>query len=580
MELTWDLTELFNNNDDFYQEIDNIKVLIDNIKKYENIKLDENSLFELLNKKWEIKESANNVLVYGSLMYYKNINSSECMELKRIAEIFNNEVNLNLGFIDRKILCLTKKKIDDFIKKNPRLEIYRLSLNNLFRLQSHVQNDNINKEIKENIDNINAQLKLYNDMLRDIKYGEVNDNGNIIEITPSNFSKYICSRNRETRKQTYLIVNKNFSNLQNDFASILNTIFNYRIKNAELENYNSVLEKVLFEENINVKIIETLIESVNNNIPLIQKYLELKAKFLNIELPHLYDFSVSLDSDIKIKFSIEEAIEIIKNALKPLGSEYLEVVNHLLEHHVDAELDENKHQSITFSWHTYSFMNFRGSYIDLKNMIHELGHIVNYYLSKENQPFIYEDSTIFVGETSSIVNEVLLNRYLYQNAKTKEEKIFYLSKEIENYFTSIFKQTMYTEFENYLYNTKLSQELTTEIISQKYGDLLKKYYGKKVVYDDISSIEWTRLGHLYRWSYYPYKYATGLLIANVVVDSLVDSKTLSNKQYLKFLTSGSSYYSLDLLKMVNVDFMNSNIIDNGFKVLKKDINELEKIIKL
>lgn len=173
----------------------------------------------------------------------------------------------------------------------------------------------------------------------------------------------------------------------------------------------------------------------------------------------------------------------------------MQVVEYLLDGHIDAEPDENKHQSITFSWHTYSFMNFRGAYIDLKNMIHELGHIVNYYLSKNNLPFLYEDSTIFVGETASIVNEILLNRYLYENSKTDEERIFYLSKEIENYFTSVFKQTMYTEFENNLYNIKTLSNLTSKILSEKYEKLIKKYYGKNIVYDELSNVEWSRLGH-------------------------------------------------------------------------------------
>lgn len=257
----------------------------------------------------------------------------------------------------------------------------------------------------------------------------------------------------------------------------------------------------------------------------------------------------------------------------------MQVVEYLLNGHIDAEPDDDKHQSITFSWHTYSFMNFRGAYVDLKNMIHEIGHIVNYYLSMKKQPFLYEDSTIFVGETASIINEILLNRYLYENATSEVEKIFYLSKEIENYFTSVFKQTMYTELENDLYSIKTSNNLTPEILSEKYGKLIKKYYGNNIVYDEVSNIEWTRLGHLYRWSYYPYKYATGLLIASVVVNSLLDEQTLSKEQYLEFLSSGSSLYSLDLLKMLNINLVDSNIIDNGFKIMRKDIEELEKVLK-
>ena len=578
--LQWNLQEIFTDNHSFYQAIENVKILLDDMNKYEKLNLDASLLLEVLDKKWQIKELSNNILIYGSLMYYKNINSDECIELKKVAETFNNNVDTSLKFIDRKILELGYEKILDFIVENPKLEIYKLSLDNLFRLKKHIQSDEINQEIKNNNNIINEQLGIYNNLLRDIGYGSINIDDEEVKVTASNFGKYISSRDRETRRQTYFTVNSSFQNEKDNFANLLNKIYECRIKNSALEKYNSVLEKILYEENIYPKIIDKLIESVNNNLGLIQNYLKIKSDLVNIENPHLYDFGVPLDSNLKVKFSIEEAKEIILNALKPLGDKYLEVVKILFNGHIDAELDENKHQSIIFSWHTYSFMNFKGSYIDLKNMIHEIGHIVNYYLSKKEQPFIYEDSTIFVGETASITNEILLNRYLYNNANTQEEKIFYLSKEIENYFTSVFKQTMYTEFENDLYETKTKSDLTSEILCEKYFSLIKKYYGKDINYDQIANIEWARLGHLYRWSYYPYKYATGLLIASVVIDSLVDKKTLSQEEYIKFLSAGSSQYSLDLLKIVNIDLVNTDIIESGFNVMNQDIKELQKVTGL
>ena len=576
----WNLQEMFANNQSFYDEINNVKQLLEDIKKYEEAELNSTLLLKLLDKKWEIKEISNNILIYGSLMYYKNVNDNECIELKKIAESFNNDVNTVLKFIDRKILALGFKKVSSFIVENPKLEIYKLSLHNLFRLEEHIQPDEINQKIKENCDSINEQLSIYNNLLRDIEYGIINKDGEKIKITSSNFAKYISSRNQDTRKQTYYVVNNAFQKEKDSFANLLNRIYGCRIENSILEKYNSVLEKILFEENINPEIISKLIESVNNNLGLIQNYLKIKSDLLEIEEPHLYDFGVPLDNNLKIKYSLEDAKEIILKALEPLGLEYIEVVKTLFDGHIDAELNENKHQSITFSWHTYSFMNFRGAYIDLKNMIHEMGHIVNYYLSKKQQPFIYEDSTIFVGETASIVNEILLNRYLYKNATTEEEKIFYLSKEIENYFSSVFKQTMYTEFENDLYKVRTNSELTSEILCERYYNILKKYYGNNITYDQIANVEWTRLGHLYRWSYYPYKYATGLLMASVVVDSLVNKKSLSKEDYIKFLSSGSSQYSLDLLKILNIDLLNSNIIESGFNVMAEDIKELQKILSL
>lgn len=577
-EFKWNLQELFTDEESFYKEIENVKIMLNDIKKYESTKLNSKSLLNMLDEKWNIKEKTNNILVYGSLMYYKNINNEKCINLKNIAEAFNNDVNNELKFIDRKILSLGSKKVSHFIKEEPKLNLYELLINNLFRSKKHVQSDEINKQIKENSNLINEKLNIYNNLLRDTKYGSIKVDGEDIEIKQANFAKYISDENREIRKQTYLTVNSSFEKEKNAFASILNKIYSYRIQNSDLEKYSSVLEKTLFEENINPLIINKLIKSVNANLHLIQKYLKIKTDLLDIKTPRLYDFGVPINSNLKIEYSLDEAKEIILKALKPLGQEYINVVKKLFNGHIDAELNENKHQSITFSWNTYSFMNFRGAYIDLKNMTHEIGHIVNYYLSKEKQPFMYEDSTIFVGETASIVNEILLNRYLYQNAKTKDEKIFYLSKEIENYFSSVFKQTMYTELENDLYNIKKDSELTSEILCQKYLSIIKKYYGNSIAYDEIAGVEWTRLGHLYRWSYYPYKYATGLLIASVVVDSLIDKKTLTKEDYIKFLSSGSSQYSLDLLKMLNIDLLNTNIIESGFNVMSQDMKKLEKVL--
>ena len=574
--LEWNLKELFVNNKAFYKEIEKIKLLLDSITIFNNIKIDTSDiLLEILNKKWYIKELTNKVLVYGSLMYYKNINDSNCINMKKDAETLDNEVNNKLLFIDLLIIETGKDAIDKLIASDSRLKIYKLALDDLFRKQKYLPSKINSVKIQDNSNEINSQLSKYNNLLRDIDYGKINIDGNIIQIDASNFNKYISNYNRDIRKDTYITVNNSFKNEENTFADILNNIYSYRKENCLLEGYNTVLDKVLFEENINSKIIKNLINSVNNNLILIQKYLRLKAKYHNINDPHLYDLTIPLNK-VDINFTIEEALDIIKDTLKPLGKEYLNTVDKLLNGHFDAIPDENKHQSITFSWNTYSFINFRGTYNDLKNMIHELGHIVNYYFSKDEQPFIYADSTIFVGETASLVNEILLNRYLYENAKTKEEKIYYLSKEIENFFTSVFKQTMYTELEIMLYN---ENELTPDILTEKYSNLIHKYYGEDIIYDDISSIEWTRLGHLFRWSFYPYKYATGLLIASLVVNSLFESQTLSVSKYIDFLKAGSSKYSLDLLKDLNIDVINENLLNDGFKVLEKDIENLEILIK-
>ena len=570
--MEWNLEELFKTETDFYNEIENIKTELEKIKQYENIELNKDNLLELLNKKWELKEKSNNVLVYGSLNYYKNIKSEEMINLKTQAEKLNSEVESKLSFIDLKILELGKEKIEQFIKENNNLKTYELYINNLFRMQEHIQDEETNNKIKQNNNRINELLTKYNTLISEMKFDTIEENGEQIEVTNSNYSKLLQSNNENTRRQAYLSVDKRYKEKQTEFFKILKEIYELRIENSKLENYDSVLEKVLMKENIDKKIIDTLIKSVNNNLSLIHKYLKIKSNLNNIEKPHIYDFGIQ--HNLEIEYPLEQAINIIKETVKELGQEYIDVVNKLLNGHIDTVLDENKHQSITFSWHTYSFLNYKNRYIDLKNLIHELGHIVNYYMSKQNQPFIYEDSTIFVGETASITNEILLNRYLQENSKTKEEEQYYLIKQIENYFLSVYKQTMYTEFESKIYELINKNSLTPQTINEEYMNLIKKYYGDNIDYSDASCVEWIRLGHLFRWSYYPYKYATGLMISSILVDELLDTKTLTKEEYIDFLSSGSNAYSLDLLKKLKIDLTNNEVIENGFKVLEKSINKL------
>ena len=579
MRLEWNLKDLFVDNKAFYQEIDNVKVALIELKNNSKGELNSEKLLTLLDAEWKIKKSINYILVYGSLMYYKDINNEECITLKREAEEFNNTISSELKTVDTVILNYGQEKVLELCRIDDRFKIYEQYLNNLFRMQEHVQNEEINAKIKKNNDLINKEKNNYNELLKNINYGEIEKNDSTITLTATNINKYLAARDRETRKQAFLTFNKSFETITETLASSLNEVLRHRIENAELEGYNSVLEETLFTENIDSKILTSLIKSVNDNLPLIQEYLKIKAAAIDIDQPHLYDFNVPLDNGIKRKFTLEEAIDIIKKALAPLGEEYLKTIDILLDGHIDATPSEKKNQSIIFSWQDYSFLNFRGRYADVKNLIHELGHIVNYYLSKKKLPFMYEDSTVFVGETASIVNEILLTQYLIKNSQSDEEKIYYLSLEIENYFTSVFKQTMDTEFEDELYNYCQSEELTAPILADKYFEIIKKYYGEDLIYDKEIETEWTRLGRLWRWSYYSYKYATGLLIASNVVNALTIEHTLTNEKYMEFLEAGSSLYSLDLLNLLNIDLTNSDVINDGFKVLRKDINELKKITK-
>lgn len=573
MKLEWNLEKLFDSDDTFYTEMELLHDEWNKIcfpVKYTAINLEEK-----LSKEASLLNRTNKVLVYGNLRYYQNVKSAITLKLKKEATDFESMMFVYKKMLEADYIFLGLDTIKQFIIENPNLEEYRFYLENLFRLGDYIPDSSISWKITSCEEGIQNNQILYDKMLSEITF----DNKET-KLTLADYLKYLTNDNRDIRKNTYFYFYNSFSINKKEFANILNKIFKNRNKIRMLEGYNSVLEKVLLKENLNNSMINNLISSVHNNLDILRRYLKLKTDYFGIKEPHLYDLGISLGNTFEKKYTLEEAIKIIHKALSPLGDKYINIVDELLSGgYIDASVNDKKHPTILFSWRTYSFLNFKGTYFDLKNLIHEIGHIVNYRLSEENVCYLYEDSSPFISEISSIVNEILLNRYLYEKAKTLEEKIFFLSKGCENYFTSVFKQTMYTEFENALYERiSFDKNLTSTFLNNTYFDLVKNYYGDDIIYDKEGAYEWIRLGHLYRHSYYPYQYATGLLLASLVVHNLIDEKSLSIDNYIKFLSSGSSNFSSELLKILNININDKAVFDNGFNLLKDYINKLEEII--
>lgn len=573
--MKWDLSQLFQNEEKFYEAIHNLKEEILLIKEQEHEINTSDDLYHLLDLKWNLEEQNNQILIYGSLRYYQNVESTEAKEMKSIAESLNTQVHFALHFVDELVIQLGKEKVQKWIMENDDLKKYQTNLSHIFYLQDHIPSDENAMKRKSLQDEVQESIMAYHELLKKLSYDSIIIKDKKIELTNMNVGKYLLAKDRDTRRQTFKVVNQAYLDLKEEFANDLNDIVQKRKQIAKLEKFASVSEMSLSTEEINPSILKTLMTCVNDNLEVMRVYYQWKMNYLNIDNPHAYDLQIPIISKVNRTYTLEEAREIILNALKPLGSEYNKLVQELLDNgHVDAELREEKHQSITFSWSNYSFLNFRGSYIDLKNFIHELGHIVNATWSKENQPYLYEDSSVFVGETASLVNEILLNKYLYECAETEDEKLFYLSKEIENFITQVMKQTLYTEFENTLYDRE--EKWDSELLEQSYEALYQKYYGDVITYDDELKIEWAKLGHLFRHNYYVYQYATGLLMANIVVHELLegDGSNITQESYYQFLKSGSSKPSLELLKNLGIDFQNTEFMNRSFEHFKMNVKKI------
>lgn len=576
MELKWNLSSLFQNDEECTSSFNEIDDMIEKLEEYKGTTLTASKLEELLKYNFACLELSYKCLVYGSLRYYADIKNEDMQKLKRDVEIKNNNTVSALSFVKDMIISIGENKVTKMMEENPALKKYKNYFNDIFRKQSHLINT---ERVNELTNEIGEYIKKYLTITGEIAFEPITVDGKEIELTQTNIAKYLNSHTKETRDTAYASLNTAYKKIESEVATILNEIVKRRIEIAKLENYESPLARTLDEENVDMRIFDGLLKIVDSKKHLLERYMKLKAKILGIKNPFLYDLGISLNPEFKMKYPLEDSINLIKDAFKPLGEQYTSLALSLMqEGHIDATPREEKHPTIVFSWYSYSFMNYKDNYNDIKNLVHELGHSMNDKLSL-SLPFPYRISTVFIGETASIVNEILLNRMLISKSATDEEQEYYVNKEIDNFITSIYRQTMYTEFELNMYKrAQEGKELTVDFLRSTYAKILKSYYGDSVTYDQDCSCEWMRIGRLFRWSFYSYTYATGLLIASTVHSNLING-TLPFEDYLEFLSLGSQEYPKELLQKLHIDISNLRILESGFDILEKDIQMLEKKYK-
>ena len=568
MSYSWNLDDLYKKKDDFYLDMTIVRDKIKKLLVYREIKIDGTSLYNLMNDCFEIRKINSKTLLYASLNYYTDINNDSFITMKSQAEELDAFVLEETSFIDELIIILDDEKLDEFYKDNDELLEYKYYIDNIRRSKNHLGFDNIDK-INSNLMDINKNIVSYNKMFKDMDFGVIDG----VSLNNSNINNYLISPDRNIRSETFLNMNKAYIDKGDMFYSIYSSIIGLRKDNVLLKNYNTVLESELDKDNINNIYIDNLINIVNDNINIMNKYLSLKCNYFNISNPSLYDINLSISNN-NSEYSIDRAFEILDNVFLNLGKEYYDEYESIKNKEcLELSCDSKKHPSIVFSWNNYIFMNYRDRYIDLKNLSHELGHVINYSLSSKKQNYIYSDSNVFVGEVASLVNEILLNDYLYKSSNDKEEKVFYLSKIIENFISQVYRQTMYTEFENLVYN---SNQLNLNLLNNNYLSLVKKYYGDVLYIDESICCEWMRVGHLYRWCYYMYKYASGYVLAFNIVKNLKKEGYLD--KYIDFLSSGCSMDASMLLNKLDIDLYDKNIINNSFILLEEYISELECLL--
>lgn len=541
-------------------------------------------LKETLDHLFKIHRTAEKLYTYAHLRHDEDItNDTYKTAYQRIYGILH-ELAQESSWLEPELLALPQKTLDSYLA-SPILKDYQFHLEKILRLKDHTLSSENERLIALAGNALQATHKAFsaiNDA--DFKFGTAaNEKGEEKEITHGSYALFIRSHDRTLRKNAFTRYHTQFMNYENSLCELLQGQVQSHLFIAKAKNYDSSLEAALYPKNIDTAVYHALVQAVNENLDALHDYNSLRKKALDLKELHLYDVYVPLTKDLDITMPYEEAEDIVVESVAPLGSEYQNILRKGFKEQQWVDRYENKNKrsgaysSGCFDSMPYILMNYKDLLRDVFTLAHEAGHSMHSYYSRKQQPYHYADYPIFLAEVASTFNEDLLTRVMLERAKTPEEKIFLINQKIEDVRGTLFRQTMFAEFELLIH--QLAEErtpLTPALLKEKYRELNSKYSGPDVMIDSEIDIEWARIPHFY-YNFYVYQYATGISAALALSDRVLKGGKSEQNDYLNFLKGGSSRYPIDLLKGAGVDMTTQGPVHqaiNKFRGWVKELNNL------
>ncbi|OPJ56372.1 oligoendopeptidase F [Alkalithermobacter paradoxus] len=579
----WDLESIYDSEEKLRDDFEKVKKLLSDIEKYKG-KLGDNaeSLYNALSLYENIARTSESIYVYTHMKQHEDNTNTKNQALSGKSEMLSTEISTATSFIVPEIISIDESKINEFMK-NENLKCYKRFINEILRKKPYTLSPREEEILASSSDVANAIENTY-EMLSfaDLKFPEINDeNGQKVQITHGNYSTFMQSKNRDVRKSAFTSMYETYSKYKNTFASTLSGGIKREIFYSKIRGYNSAIEASLFQDDINIKVYDNLLDVISENINLLHRYLKLKKEFLGLDELHMYDLYVPLVQNFDMKVSYEKAQELILNALRPLGDEYVSLVKKCFdERWIDVYENEGK-KGGAYSWgsydsHPFILMNYKDDLNSLFTLAHEIGHSIHSYYSRKNQPYIDSRYKIFVAEVASTLNEQLLMDYMLKNSSSKEERLYLLNYYLEQFRTTVYRQVMFAEFEKITHEKIENKEsLTSEQFCDIYYDLNVKYHGKDMVVDKDIQFEWARVPHFYS-NFYVYKYATGFAAASTLSFKILNKESESVDKYIEFLKSGGSDYPLNQLRKAGVDMEDKTSIEIALRTFEDLINKLEQ----
>ena len=579
----WTIDEMYPNEESIEKDIQKVKELIEEVKKYKGILADsEENLFKALNISEETSRILQNLYVYTHMKSHEDTRINKNQGNATKTDMLSTELSMATSYMVPEIIAMDSEKLENYLKTE-KLSHYKKYVDDILRLKPHTLNER-EEELLAAVADLSGVPENVYDMLSfaDLQFPEIEDeNGEKVRVTHSNFSLFLKSKDARVRKDAFEAMYGVYGQYKNTFASTLYGGIKSEIFYAKTRKYESALQGSLFQDNVSVDVYNNLIDAVHENLDTLNEYIDLKKKFLGLDKINMYDLYVPLTESFDMEIPYEKAQKIILEALKPLGEEYLENVKKAFaEGWIDVYGNEGK-QGGAYSWGSYDsksyiLMSYKDDLNSLFTLIHEMGHSMHSFYSKNNQPYLYSGYKIFVAEVASTLNELLLINYLLKNAKSKEERVYLLNYYLEQFRTTVYRQTMFAEFEKICHGkVEEGEPLTAEDFNNIYYDLNKKYYGESCEVNEEIALEWARIPHFYS-NFYVYKYATGFSAASALSKQILEEGESAVSRYKEFLKSGGSEFPLDQLRKAGIDMEKKESVDEALHVFKDLVKQLEK----
>lgn len=580
----WNLGDIYASNEEWEKDFAKLQGFVPAIKDLKQGFADSaKNLVSALKRIDELSLMCERLYVYAKMRRDEDNANSLYQAMTDRAMSLYVAVSGEASFVAPALLEQSEETLEGYIKEEPALAPYAFMIRDVMRQKQHVLSEGEEKLLSMSGDFASGIRDIFTMLDNvDLKFGTVETPEGPVQLTHAKFIELMQHRDREVRKNVFETYYSAFKGMINTIATTYATSVKKDVFYARVRNYESALSKALFGDNVPVSLYDGLINAIHDNLDIMYDYIDTRRKILGLDDMAMYDVYVPLIPDTGKKYSYEEAMDIVFEALAPMGNDYIALLKRAYnENWIDVFENEGK-TSGAYSWgaygtHPYVLLNHRSDLDSVYTIAHELGHALHSYYSDESQPFPLASYTIFVAEVASTVNEVLLTQHLLKTGDDALKK-YVLNHYLDQFRTTVLRQTMFAEFERISHAMCESGEpLTGEALSQKYAELNKRYYGDGIKTCDTIAIEWARIPHFYN-AFYVYKYATGFSSAVMIATGIFEGRPGVREAYLEFLKSGGSDFPLELLKKAGVDFTNGEPVKSAMDVFRKTLAEFKDVM--